>query len=211
MKKNVIKIAVSAVVLLLAGIPASVIYGADSNIIADGKNAVCISIENIDKNKLLPPSTPPKSTEPEQNGVNEEMKRSVIELINAERVERGLSMLILCEQASSVAQAKSDDMVTNDYFSHQSPLFGSHLDMIGRRGLGTSYNSDGERTFGISFSSAGINIARGQNTAEEAVRFWMNSENDRANILNQDFTEVGAGYAVDRNGQPYWTLIFLSW
>jgi len=43
-------------------------------------------------------------------------------------------------------------------------------------------------TFGIAFTAAGENIAKGHRTAEEVLEGWMNSEDHRANILNPDIT-----------------------
>ncbi|GGD83887.1 hypothetical protein GCM10010911_47630 [Paenibacillus nasutitermitis] len=44
---------------------------------------------------------------------------------------------------------------------------------------------------GISFSSAGENIANGQTSAEQVMNDWMNSEGHRANILNGSYTKIG--------------------
>ena len=50
------------------------------------------------------------------------------------------------------------------------------------------------KKFGISYTSAGENIAQGQRTPEEVVQAWMNSAGHRANILNNGFTHIGVGY-----------------
>jgi uncharacterized protein YkwD len=36
----------------------------------------------------------------------------------------------------------------------------------------------------------------------------MHSRGHRTNILNPDFTEMGAGYAIDRKGRPYYVQVF---
>ncbi len=38
------------------------------------------------------------------------------------------------------------------------------------------------KNYGITYKSAGENIAQGQRTASEVVKAWMNSEGHRANI-----------------------------
>ncbi|MNP03408.1 Cysteine-rich secretory protein family protein [compost metagenome] len=76
-----------------------------------------------------------------------------------------------------MAMAKAKDMYDNNYFDHQSPTYGSPFDMM--------------KAFGISYSSAGENIAKGQKSAEEVMNQWMNSPGHRANILNSSFTEIG--------------------
>ena len=61
--------------------------------------------------------------------------------------------------------------------------------------------------FGISYRTAGENIAMGQTTPEAVVNGWMNSEGHRANILNSSYTQIGVGYAA--NGH-YWTQLFIG-
>ena len=63
------------------------------------------------------------------------------------------------------------------------------------------------KTFGISYRTAGENIAMGQRTPEEVVNAWMNSEGHRANILNASFTQIGMGYVAEGN---YWTQMFIG-
>jgi uncharacterized protein YkwD len=54
----------------------------------------------------------------------------------------------------------------------------------------------------------GENVAFGQSSASRVVDSWMHSRGHRANILNTGFTEMGAGYAVDRSGRPYYVQVF---
>ena len=63
------------------------------------------------------------------------------------------------------------------------------------------------KSFGISYRSAGENIAMGYKTPEAVVDGWMNSSGHRANILNSSFTKIGVGYVKDGH---YWTQIFIS-
>ncbi len=116
----------------------------------------------------------------------------VIELTNAERRKNGLPDYQADAQLSGVAKVKSDDMQQNNYFSHTSPTHGSPFDMI--------------RDHGVSYRSAGENIAQGQRTPEQVVQAWMNSEGHRKNILSADFTHIGVGY--NENGH-YWTQMFI--
>lgn len=122
-----------------------------------------------------------------------EFEKKVVELTNAEREKQGLKPLQADEKLSQVARAKSEDMQKNNYFDHQSPTYGSPFDMM--------------KKFGVTYQSAGENIAMGQQTPEEVVKAWMNSEGHRKNILNPDFTNIGVGYAKDGN---YWTQEFIG-
>jgi uncharacterized protein YkwD len=51
-------------------------------------------------------------------------------------------------------------------------------------------------------------VALGQSSAEKALDGWMHSRGHRTNILNPDFTEMGAGYAIDGAGRPYYVQVF---
>ena len=150
------------------------------------------------------PSTPstnpeqkPEST-PEQKPSTDfsSYQQQVLDLVNAERTKRGISALTLDSNLSSVATKKSQDMVNKNYFDHTSPTYGSPFDMM--------------KQFGISYRTAGENIAKGQKTPQEVVTAWMNSEGHRKNILNPNFTNLGVGIAKDSKGTPYWTQMFIG-
>ena len=117
----------------------------------------------------------------------------VIELTNAERRKNGLPDLQANTSLSGVAREKSNDMQAKQYFSHTSPTYGSPFDMM--------------RDFGISYRSAGENIAQGQPSPEDVVQAWMNSEGHRRNILSGDFTHIGVGHTQQGN---YWTQMFIK-
>ncbi|ASI76942.1 CAP domain-containing protein [Bacillus pacificus] len=122
-----------------------------------------------------------------------EFEQRVVELTNAERAKQGLPALKIDTELSKVARIKSEDMQKNNYFDHNSPTYGSPFDMM--------------KKFGISYTSAGENIAQGQRTPEEVVQAWMNSAGHRANILNNGFTHIGVGYVESGN---YWTQQFIT-
>ena len=117
----------------------------------------------------------------------------VVQLVNEQRVQNGLKPLTENWELSRVARYKSQDMVDNRYFSHTSPTYGSPFQMI--------------RAFGLSFRTAGENIAYGQRTPQAVVNAWMNSSGHRANILNASYTQIGVGYVA--NGH-YWTQMFIG-
>ena len=59
----------------------------------------------------------------------------------------------------------------------------------------------------------GENIASGQRTVEEAMASWLDSPGHCANIMNPDFREMGAAYAINpqnQNRTAYWTQEFGS-
>ena len=138
------------------------------------------------------PSTTPNTN----NSDFASYQQQVLELVNKERSKNGLSPLTLDYSLSNVATKKSQDMINKNYFDHTSPTYGSPFDMM--------------KQFGISYRSAGENIAKGQRTPQEVMNEWMNSAGHRANILNSSFTKLGVGIAKDSNGTLYWTQMFIG-
>ncbi|MED4018608.1 CAP domain-containing protein [Sutcliffiella cohnii] len=120
-------------------------------------------------------------------------EQKVVQLTNEERAKQGLAPLQLDKNLSKVAREKSKDMQTQNYFSHTSPTYGSPFEMMNQ--------------FGISYKSAGENIAMGQRSPEEVVNAWMNSPGHRANIMNSSFTHIGVGHVEQGN---YWTQMFIG-
>ena len=118
-------------------------------------------------------------------------EREVIRLVNQKRRENGVGELIYDWELCRVARIKSQDMKDIGYFSHTSPTYGSPFEMM--------------KSFGISYRTAGENIAKGYPTPKAVVDAWMNSPGHRANILNSSYTHIGVGYVASGN---YWTQMF---
>jgi uncharacterized YkwD family protein len=124
------------------------------------------------------------------------LENEVVVLVNQERAKLGLAPLKHNVDLSNVARYKSEDMRDKNYFSHTSPTYGSPFDMM--------------KKFGIDYMAAGENIAKGQPTAASVMSSWMNSPGHKANILSENFTEIGVGVAKDANGTIYWTQQFIG-
>ena len=122
-----------------------------------------------------------------------EYENEVIRLTNEERAKYGLSALTRDWELCRVARYKSEDMQELHYFSHQSPTYGTPFNMM--------------KSFGLTYRSAGENIAMGYRTPKAVVDGWMNSSGHRANILNKSYTRIGVGFV--KNGY-YWTQMFIS-
>ena len=120
-------------------------------------------------------------------------ENEVIRLVNAERAKYGLDALRANWELSRVARYKSQDMADNHYFSHTSPTYGTPFQMM--------------KDFGLSYRTAGENIAYGQRTPQAVVTAWMNSSGHRANILNASYTQIGVGFVADGY---YWTQMFIG-
>jgi uncharacterized YkwD family protein/spore coat assembly protein SafA len=124
------------------------------------------------------------------------VEEQVLNLVNQERQKAGLKPLAMDWELSRVARTKSQDMAQKNYFSHQSPTYGSPFDMM--------------KQFGISFRMAGENIASGQRTPEEVMQSWMNSQGHRANILKPEYTHLGVGYYRGGSYGHMWTQMFIA-
>ena len=106
---------------------------------------------------------------------------NVISLTNQSRVgfnEQPVTESAILDQA---AQAKAEDMLQYQYFSHTSPLGVTPWDFI--RGAGFNY------------SIAGENLALNYTTSDGVASAWMSSPEHKANILNNDFQNIGVGIA----------------
>lgn len=119
----------------------------------------------------------------------------ILQLVNAERAKTGAKPLVSNADCTKLARMKSQDMVNKNYFSHQSPTYGSPFDML--------------KANNVSYMYAGENIAMNQ-SADAAFQAWMNSEGHRKNILNPNFTDLGVGIAPKGNGSNIYTQTFIG-
>ena len=120
--------------------------------------------------------------------------KQVLDIVNQERSKQGLKALTLDNELTNVATLKAQDMADKGYFDHNSPTYGSPFDMMQR--------------FGVQYTSAGENIAAGQQTAEEVMNSWMHSSGHRANILNADYEKIGIGFVKGGQYGTYWVQLF---
>lgn len=128
-------------------------------------------------------------------GVNFETARGAadtVAYINNTRDSFHLAPLKENKILDAVAKIKACDMRDRNYFDHLTP--------------------EGQRTWplfleqGYNYLFAGENIAQGQVSDADAMQDLLNSPTHRANILSQNYTEVGVAvcgkYYVQEYGQP---------
>ena len=116
-------------------------------------------------------------------------EKEVFDLINKQRTNNGLPALKNDSEVQRIARIKAQDMVDNNYFSHNSPTYGSPFDMM--------------KSFKVSYKTAGENIAANSSNSS-AVTAWMNSSGHKANILNSSFNYTGIGVVSSpRYGKMY--------
>lgn len=120
--------------------------------------------------------------------------RQVLDLVNQERAKNGIAALTLNNELTHIATMKATDMKDKNYFSHNSPTYGTPFEML--------------QQFGVKYSYAGENIAAGQTSASQVMNDWMNSSGHRANILNKNYTQLGVGYVKGGQYGTYWVQLF---
>lgn len=112
--------------------------------------------------------------------------------VNEEREKNGLSELTLNSELCGNALVRAEEIASEDNISHIRP--------------------DGSGCFTVltvDYSAAGENLAKGQETPEEAVKNWMNSEAHRENILSDKFSQAGFA-CYESGGTKYWVQLFIG-
>ena len=126
-----------------------------------------------------------------------DMRRRMLDRVNAERRRHSLPVLAPNATLDRVAQTYADDMLKRSHYGHVDP-----------EGLTVR-----ERAYagGYDLRFIAENLAAGQPTVDEAVDGWMKSEKHRDNILSRIYTEAGFGLAIGRNrrgSQIIWVQVF---
>lgn len=142
-----------------------------------------------------PAASKPAASQPTGSSYSA-FQTEVVRLVNVERAKNGLGALSIDSTLMKTATVKSQDMARNNYFSHTSPTYGSPFDLM--------------KQYGVSYRTAGENIAMGQTSPAQVMNGWMNSPGHRANILNGSYTKIGVGAVQNSNGTYYWTQHFVG-
>lgn len=126
-------------------------------------------------------------------------RQEVLRLVNVERAKVGAAPLTMNNpRLNSAAQKRATELLS--LFSHTRPDGRSCSTVLA--------------DYGVDWWTCGENIASGYNanaTPQEVVNGWMNSPGHRANILNENFTEIGIGYTPDSSGHKhYWVQVFIG-
>jgi uncharacterized protein YkwD len=142
------------------------------------------------------PAGPPKAGSSADRDPDAAARR-IVALTNRERMNRGLPPLSFNRTLSRSAAWLAKDMAEHGYFSHTDRLQRS----IDRRLPDFGY---------AHYHAIGENIAAGMRSPALAVNGWMHSEGHRRNILSPDFSEIGAGIALNPGSKykRYWVEDF---
>lgn len=125
---------------------------------------------------------------------------ALLGLINDERKAVGLPTYSQESQLQTAARSHSADMACNGFFSHT----GSDGSSVGGRvsAQGYEWTQVGENIFATSDTSS--------EAPQLALEWWMAGPAHRANILSEDFSDIGIGY-IHEPSSPfggYFTAVF---
>lgn len=122
------------------------------------------------------------------------IESEIIALTNQSRLESGVSALKLDSELERAAQAKAQDMVSQNYFAHFGPGEKKPWDWI-------DYSK-------YPYSIAGENLGKDFITAASVHRALMASATHRKNILNPKYRDLGIGLASGQiDGQETIVLV----
>lgn len=160
-----------------------------SNVFRDVKFVKNIfSSEKIVEPVVASESTPTPVVEekPVEDPLN---AQTILELVNEERAKVGAKPLEMDERLNQSAQAKCEDMQTNDYFSHEDKQGNSPFMLISK------YFPD--------YDKLGENLIYGAGeSSEKFLSRWMNSPEHKKNIVDGDFSLTGVSVCTI---DPNWT------
>ena len=140
----------------------------------------------------------------------ESYQNEVVKLVNIERSKAKLPALAINEELNSLACDRTLQVQKNVISRPTMKLYlsdhyyngkntGDMLNML-------NYNWSVNNSYQYSY---GENLAFGQESPEEVVKAWMNSEGHRKNILSPNYKRIGIGYKVI-DGTVYWVQEFTS-
>jgi uncharacterized protein YkwD len=124
---------------------------------------------------------------------NGQARDAVLCLVNKERSKQGLKPLGRDKRLQKAAQRHNNRMVGSGCFDHE---------CNGESDLGKRLESVGYLKGGLTRWAYGENIAWGSgsySTPASIVDAWMNSSGHRANILSDNFRDIGIGF---KRGTP---------
>jgi uncharacterized protein YkwD len=115
------------------------------------------------------------------------------DLVNAERVARGLAALAWDERVATAALGHSVDQAARGTMTH----------------VGSDGSNAGDRLIraGYVWSSWGETLAAGSIDARAMLDAWLASSGHAQRLLDTAAKHIGVGIATSANGTPYWTLV----
>ena len=120
-------------------------------------------------------------------------EQQLLDLTNQSRANSGLPMLRMDPRLCRAARLHSANMARLNSMSHN---------LEGR--------SHQHRTMEAGYPSGMVaeNICYSQGNPQAAINTWLNSSGHRANMLSNQYSDLGVGIGYSSNGQPYYTQVF---
>ncbi len=115
----------------------------------------------------------------------------LLDLVNQDRVSKGLNALTIINEISYVGSTHADYMISKGAISHDN--FQERVESL-KNGIGAITVSE--------------NIASGFNTAASTLAAWNASPSHKAN-LEGSHTHYGLSVKADATGKKYYTLLFI--
>jgi uncharacterized protein YkwD len=113
--------------------------------------------------------------------------------VNAFRAENGLNALVLDARLSRAAAMQSKTQAGRSSIGHYGSDGSTPMVRAGRAGYPAKIASE--------------NVAAGQKSFADVLRFWQESSGHRTNLLRPNVTACGVAMAKNKNGRAYWTLV----
>jgi uncharacterized protein YkwD len=143
----------------------------------------------------LTAAQPPKSEKSKTTFQISESEAIMLEKANGERSKEKRPALKLNPLLMKAAREHSANMAKQEKLDH----------VLDEKGL-----DDRLKALGYIFRAAAENIAMGQQSPAETIASWMKSPPHKANLLSDQYTELGVGVVSDRRGRRYWTAVFAA-
>lgn len=118
--------------------------------------------------------------------------QDLVDAINARRKDDGKPALQVDPRLMAVAMANAQANADRGELDRDGSQGGNPLQEVAARGY--------------RFRRLAMAVAAGQPTADEVVQTWIEEGGQQENLLGS-FSDVGPGYATDKTGRPYWTVI----
>lgn len=121
---------------------------------------------------------------------------AVVVRTNIERKKLGLPELLRSNRLMHAAQIQANQMAAALQMAHELPT--------------ARYPTMDDRlsAVGYRYRAAGENVAEGHPSAAFVVAGWMRSPGHRANIVSENYVEMGAAVATGKNGRRFWVQVF---
>lgn len=144
--------------------------------------------------KATTTTTRPAPTADKPDGVHTAMELEVFRLLNEERQSKGLHPLTLNAAAHAAAEVRAEEASRN--WSHTRPNGQSCFTVLAE--------------FGITYWTAGENLAMGYRTGAALHDGWKNSPGHYENMMRPNFTSVAIAVFYNEKGVPYAAELFLG-